>query len=198
MPTVRVKENEPFEVAMRRFKRTVEKTGLLTELRSREYYEKPTAERKRKLAAAVKRHHKRLRSQMLPAKLYSAIPSSRHQITEDMKAAMRAKDAARLSTVRLLLAAIKQREVDERIELDDAQVLSVIEKMIKQRRESIAQYEKAARKDLADVEKAEIEVLSGYMPAADERGRHAKGDRSRRLPRPARAASRTWARSWRR
>jgi len=82
-----------------------------------------------------------------------------------MKAAMRAKDAARLSTVRLLLAAIKQREVDERIELDDPQVLSVIEKMIKQRRESIAQYEKAARKDLADVEKAEIQVLSGYMPA---------------------------------
>ena len=78
---------------------------------------------------------------------------------------MRAREAARLSTIRLLLAAIKQREVDERIELDDAQVLSVIEKMIKQRRESIAQYEKAARKDLADVEKAEIEVLSGYMPA---------------------------------
>ena len=78
---------------------------------------------------------------------------------------MRAKESARLSTVRLLLAAIKQREVDERIELDDAQVLSVIEKMIKQRRESIAQYEKAARKDLADVEKAEIEILSGYMPA---------------------------------
>ena len=82
-----------------------------------------------------------------------------------MKAAMRAKEAARLSTIRLLLAAIKQREVDERIELDDAAVLSVIDKMIKQRRESIAQYEKAARKDLADVEKAEIEVLSGYMPA---------------------------------
>ena len=81
-----------------------------------------------------------------------------------MKAAMRAKDAARLSTVRLLLAAIKQREVDERIELDDAQVLSVIEKMIKQRRESIVQYEKAARNDLADVEKFEIGVLSGYLP----------------------------------
>jgi hypothetical protein len=82
-----------------------------------------------------------------------------------MKAAMRAKDAARLSTVRLLLAGIKQREVDERIELDDAQVLSVIEKMIKQRRESIAQFEKASRNDLADVEKAEIQVLTGYMPA---------------------------------
>jgi len=82
-----------------------------------------------------------------------------------MKVAMRAKDSARLSTIRLLLAGIKQREVDERIELDDAQVLSVIEKMIKQRRESIAQYEKASRKDLADVEKAEIQVLSGYQPA---------------------------------
>jgi small subunit ribosomal protein S21 len=70
MPTVRVKENEPFEVALRRFKRTVEKTGLLTELRAREFYEKPTAERKRKLAAAIKRHHKRLRSQLLPPKLY--------------------------------------------------------------------------------------------------------------------------------
>ncbi len=82
-----------------------------------------------------------------------------------MKAAMRAKDAARLSTIRLLLAAIKQREVDERIELDDAAVVGVIEKMIKQRRESIAQYEKAARKDLADVEKAELQLLSGYLPA---------------------------------
>ena len=70
MPSVRVKENEPFEVALRRFKRTVEKTGLLTELRAREFYEKPTAERKRKLAAAVKRHYKRLRSQQLPPKLY--------------------------------------------------------------------------------------------------------------------------------
>ena len=70
MTTVRVKENEPFEVAMRRFKRSVEKTGLLTDLRAREFYEKPTAERKRKLAAAVKRHDKRLRSQTLPPKLY--------------------------------------------------------------------------------------------------------------------------------
>jgi small subunit ribosomal protein S21 len=70
MPAIRLKENEPFEVAIRRFKRTVEKTGLLTELRAREFYEKPTAERKRKLAAAVKRHHKRMRSQTLPPKLY--------------------------------------------------------------------------------------------------------------------------------
>ncbi|MCL6264494.1 MULTISPECIES: 30S ribosomal protein S21 [Craterilacuibacter] len=70
MPTVRVKENEPFEVAMRRFKRSVEKTGLLTELRAREFYEKPTTERKRKAAAAVKRHYKRIRSQQLPPKMF--------------------------------------------------------------------------------------------------------------------------------
>jgi small subunit ribosomal protein S21 len=70
MPTIRVKENEPFEVALRRFKRTIEKSGLLTELRAREFYEKPTAERKRKKSAAIKRHFKRLRSQMLPKKMY--------------------------------------------------------------------------------------------------------------------------------
>ena len=81
-----------------------------------------------------------------------------------MKAAMRAKDAARLSAIRLLLAGIKQREVDERKELTDADVTSVLEKMIKQRRESIAQYEKAARQDLADAEKFELGVLSGYLP----------------------------------
>jgi uncharacterized protein YqeY len=81
-----------------------------------------------------------------------------------MKAAMRAKDSARLSAIRLLLAGIKQREVDERKELTDADVTSVIEKMIKQRRESIAQFEKAARNDLADAEKFELGVLSGYLP----------------------------------
>ena len=81
-----------------------------------------------------------------------------------MKSAMRAKDAARLSAIRLILAAVKQREVDERIELTDADVVSVLEKMIKQRRESIAQFEKAARNDLADAEKFELGVLSGYLP----------------------------------
>jgi len=81
-----------------------------------------------------------------------------------MKAAMRARDTARLSAVRLLLAAVQQREVDERKELADADVVSVIEKMIKQRRESIAQFEKAARNDLADAEKFELGVLSAYLP----------------------------------
>jgi len=78
---------------------------------------------------------------------------------------MRAKDAARLSAIRLLLAAIKQREVDERVELDDAAVVAVLEKMLKQRRESIVQFEKASRTDLAEAEKAEVRVLSAYLPA---------------------------------
>jgi hypothetical protein len=86
------------------------------------------------------------------------------RITEDMKAAMRAKDGQRLSAVRLLLAAMKQKEVDERVELADADVLSIIDKMVKQRRESIAQYEKAERGDLAAQEQFEIGVLSAYLP----------------------------------
>jgi len=77
---------------------------------------------------------------------------------------MRAKDSARLSAIRLILAAVKQKEVDERVELTDADVVAILEKMIKQRRESIAQFEKAARKDLADAEKFEVGVLSGYLP----------------------------------
>ncbi|HEX5092641.1 MAG TPA: GatB/YqeY domain-containing protein [Burkholderiales bacterium] len=86
------------------------------------------------------------------------------RIQEDMKAAMRAKDAPRLSAVRLLLAAVKQREVDERKDLSDADVHAVLEKMVKQRRESIAQYEKAGRADLAAQEQFEIGVLQGYLP----------------------------------
>ena len=88
------------------------------------------------------------------------------KITDDMKDAMRAKDAQRLSSIRLLLAAMKQKEVDERVELSDADVVTIIDKMLKQRRESIAQYEKGGRQDLADVEKFEIGVLQTYMPQA--------------------------------
>ena len=86
------------------------------------------------------------------------------QISEDMKTAMRAKDSVRLGAIRLLLSAIKQREVDERIELTDADVIAVIEKMLKQRRDSIAAFESANRIDLADIEKFEVTVLQTYMP----------------------------------
>ena len=88
------------------------------------------------------------------------------KISDDMKTAMRAKDAPRLGAIRLLLAAMKQREIDERIELSDTDIVTIIDKMIKQRRDSIAQYEAGKRQDLADAEKFEISVLQGYMPQA--------------------------------
>ncbi len=92
--------------------------------------------------------------------------SLKERITEDMKAAMRARDSARLGAIRLLLAAIKQREVDERIVLTDSDIVAIIDKMIKQRRDSITQFEAGKREDLAAAERFEIEVLSAYMPKA--------------------------------
>ncbi len=93
------------------------------------------------------------------------------QISEDMKTAMRAKDSTRLGTIRLLMAAMKQKEVDERVVLDDVAIIAIVDKLIKQRKDSITAYEQAARTDLADVEKAEMVVLQGYLPtrmSADE------------------------------
>jgi uncharacterized protein len=90
----------------------------------------------------------------------------KQRINEEMKSALRARESARLSAIRLLLAAIKQREVDDRKELSDAEIVAVVEKMLKQRRESIAQYEKANRQDLVDAEQFEVSVLQAYMPQA--------------------------------
>ena len=97
--------------------------------------------------------------------------SLKEQITEDMKTAMRAKDSARLGTIRLLQAAMKQKEVDERVTLDDVAIIAIVDKLIKQRKDSISAYEQAGRQDLAAVEAAEIDVLKVYLPArlsADE------------------------------
>jgi ribosomal protein S21 len=164
MPNVRVKENEPFEVALRRFKRSCEKAGILAEVRAREFYEKPTSERKRLKAAAVKRHQKKLsaRDTSLGTPVLSLPPSSlppreplpmlKPRIQEEMKVAMKAGEKRRLGIIRLILAALKQKEVDERIELEDSHVLGVLEKMIKQRRDSVSQYEQAGRTDLAEQE----------------------------------------------
>jgi uncharacterized protein YqeY len=90
--------------------------------------------------------------------------SLKDRITDDMKVAMRAKEADRLGTIRLLLAALKQKEVDERVTLDDAAVVAIVDKLIKQRKDSIAAFETANRTDLADIEKAELEVLKVYLP----------------------------------
>ena len=91
--------------------------------------------------------------------------SLKEQITEDMKNAMRAKDTGRLGTIRLLLAAMKQKEVDERVELDDAMVIAIVEKLIKQRKDSISQFQTAKRDDLVAIEQAELVILQAYMPA---------------------------------
>ena len=91
--------------------------------------------------------------------------SLKAQITEDMKAAMRAKDTERLGAIRMLTAAMKQKEVDERVELDDAMVVAIVDKLVKQRKDSIAAFEQANRQDLADKEKAEMAVLQAYLPA---------------------------------
>ena len=90
--------------------------------------------------------------------------SLKARISDDMKSAMKAKEAGKLAAIRLLLAAIKQKEVDERVELDDTAVAAVIEKLVKQRKDSVTQYEAAGRQDLADVEKAEIVILAAYLP----------------------------------
>ncbi|MDY0978332.1 GatB/YqeY domain-containing protein [Massilia sp. CFBP9012] len=91
--------------------------------------------------------------------------SLKEQLTEDMKAAMRAKETGRLAAVRLIIAEVKRKELDEQTQLDDTQVMAVIEKMIKQRKDSITQFEAGGRADLADIEKAEMAILSTYMPA---------------------------------
>ena len=91
--------------------------------------------------------------------------SLKERITDDMKAAMRAKEADRLGTIRMLLAAMKQKEVDERVELDDTLVVGIVDKLIKQRKDSVTQYEAGGRQDLADKERAEITVLEAYLPA---------------------------------
>ncbi|MFZ9405587.1 MAG: GatB/YqeY domain-containing protein [Burkholderiaceae bacterium] len=90
--------------------------------------------------------------------------SLKQRITDDMKTAMKARDAGRLGAIRMLLAAVKQREVDERVELDDAQITAVVDKLIKQRRDAISQFEQAGRMDLVEIERAEVQVLSHYMP----------------------------------
>ena len=97
-----------------------------------------------------------------------SLPASslQQRITEDMKNAMRAKDSARLTTIRMLTAALKQKEVDERVVLTDADVLAIVDKLVKQRRDSVTAFEKAARQDLVEKEQAEIEILSAYLPKA--------------------------------
>ena len=119
------------------------------------------------------------------------------RITDDMKAAMRAKDAPRLLAIRGLLAAVKQREVDERIVLDDGAVVAIVDKLVKQRKDSIEQFTAGGRQDLVDKEKRRAASARKLPAGTPRRGRDRRRGRRRSSPRPARAAPPTWARSWR-
>ena len=173
MPAVKVKENEPFDVALRRFKRSCEKAGLLAEVRKREHYEKPTTVRKRAAAAAVKRHLKKMSRENRKRQRLYQFPRGRNMsetenlvatIQTAMKAAMKAREKARLSTIRLIQAEFKRVEVDERIEIDDLRALAIMDKMVKQRRDSVTQFQNAGRDELAAIELAEIAVIQEFLP----------------------------------
>lgn len=168
MPSVKMKENEPFDVALRRFKRSCEKAGVLAEVRKREHYEKPTTLRKRAAAAAVKRHLKNVtrHSQTLAFVLRAerSMPTLVDTIKASVKEAMRAKDKQRLGTLRLIQAEFKRIEVDERIDIDDARAIAIMDKMLKQRRDSAEQYQNAGRDELAEQELSEIAVIGEFLP----------------------------------
>jgi len=168
MPFVKVRENEPFEVALRRFKRSVEKAGIPKELRMRQFYEKPTQERKRKRAASVKRHMKRARPPQSihhPTSFSNLWMTIKEKIQEEIKEALRAGEKTRLMTLRLLLAAIKEKEIEKQKQLEEAEILAIIAKMIKDRQESIRQFTAGNRPELAMKEEQEIGVLQSYLPA---------------------------------
>lgn len=163
MPSVKVRDNEPFDIALRRFKRSCEKAGVLAEVRSREFYEKPTQERKRKLAAAVKRNSRRLKKSAVVSSVFTKM-SIRDSVNAAIKEAMRAKDKASLQTLRLISAAFKQIEVDQRIEISDEVATAELVRQVKQRQDAAKQFTDAGRNDLADNEQAEIVIIQQFLP----------------------------------
>jgi ribosomal protein S21 len=174
MPSVKVKENEPFDVALRRFKRSCEKAGLLAEVRKREHYEKPTTVRKARCSSRPSS----VTSRKCLGKTASVSVCTKLSLTREMtdtenlvarikasmKEAMKAREKERLATIRLIQAEFKRVEVDERIEIDDARALVIMDKMVKQRRDSISQFEAAGRDELAAIERAEITVIQDFLP----------------------------------
>ena len=165
MPLVKVKDNEYFDYALRRFKRACEKAGIVNEYRKREFYEKPTQEKKRKKAAAVKRERKRVtREHNRSRRLYWDNLTLITQIQDHVKDAMKAGDRLKLSTLRMLVAAIKQKEIDTRSDISDDDIISIIEKQMQQRLEAAEQYEAAGRNELFEKESQEAEILKAYLP----------------------------------
>jgi ribosomal protein S21 len=160
MPGVKIKENESFENALRRFKKQVEKTGILSEIRKREHYEKPSIKRKKKALAAKKRAMKRMRKIMERGEGVGL----EERLIDEMKQAMKANDKLRLSTIRMIRTAVKNKEIEQRKKLDDDVILKVIQGMVRKGEESVEQFKLGGRMDLVEKETKEIEILKSYLP----------------------------------
>jgi hypothetical protein len=160
MPGVKIKENESFENALRRFKKQVEKTGILSEVRKREHYEKPSIKRKKKALAAKKRAMKRMRKIIERGERVGL----EERLVDEMKQAMKANDKLRLSTIRMIRTAIKNKEIEQRKKLDEDVILKVIQGMVRKGEESIEQFKLGGRMDLVEKETKEIEILKSYLP----------------------------------
>lgn len=153
MSEVRVKENESLDSALRRFKRQCAKSGVMSEIRKREHYEKPSVKRKKKSEAARKRKFKQV-----------TIMTLKERLADDLKSAMKNKDTVRKNVVQFVRAGVLQVEKDKKVTLDDNGVLEVIAKQLKQRKDSLPDYEKSGRDDLIAELKAEMDVLMEYLP----------------------------------
>src|SRR3972149_59145 len=160
MPGVRVKEEEPFESVLKRFKKQCEKAGILSEIRKREHYEKPSVKRKKKALAARKRALKKMK------KMSQGPMGLKERIQADMQTAAKEKNSLALSALRMALAAIKNKEIEARGEIGEDSILKVLATMVKQRKESIDLFRRGGREDLAGKEAAEIVVLEAYLPKA--------------------------------
>ena len=149
MSEVRVKDNESLDSALRRFKRQCAKSGVMSEIRKREHYEKPSVKRKKK-------------SELILEEIYKM--SLKEQLASDLKESMKNKQTVRKNTVQMVRTAILQKEKDEKVTLEDGDILEVIAKQLKQRKDTLPEYEKSGREDLISQLKEEMEVLMGYLP----------------------------------
>lgn len=154
MSETRVRKNETIDAALRRFKRSIAKDGVLAEIKKRKHYEKPSVKRKRNLRLLVRESSRRQPKFM----------SLSERLNDDMKQAMKSQDKFTLSVIRMVKASIKNIEIDQRRTLDDNEVLDVLNREVKQRKDSLQEFKNAGRDDLADSLHAEIDILMKYLP----------------------------------
>ena len=164
MPSIIIKETEYFDVGLRKFKRACEKAAIVPEIRAREFYEKPTAVRKEKWQLLLSELIKLIESLVFQGKDPIANLSLLDALNQDLKAAMLSKDVIARDTIRMLISDIKKFEIDERVEADDSKIANLINKNVKQRRDSIEQFKNGGRDDLVATEQNQLDVILKYLP----------------------------------